>query len=357
MGCQFCYSSSYNRFRRDETRDQLAIRQILAGLETLRESELGIEYINWTGGEALLQYDRLPNIFRRAHELGFKNILSTNCMFSAISGLGDRHDRDVSNARFSAYLWELEPVLDWIAVSWDSADPGINNDVMRLRRNGKGGSPLHYEDVQAFLEIYRQNQYNFGLKINTLVTAKNFGPAVLDVGNFLQGLRCIWKLIQFNPRECPPEHRKEYEVSHKDFALMFAAATEWYHGRPGYEQLRIVQRVYSGSDEPHCVLVINTSGQVLLPKGEGHVPVASLFGTDKHCVPAADLRNSILANVLCEMQGTEVYHKHTTAEGRTPLQVFSERNRGMLVQSYPPNYHPNAEALQSNQTCCTGAVR
>ena len=117
MGCEFCYSSSYNRFRRHETCDRPDVDRILNGLRTLRAADLGIEYINWSGGEPLLQHERLPEIFRAAHELGFKNILSTNCMFSAVAGLGDPHDRAASNARFAAFLSKIEPFLEWLSIS------------------------------------------------------------------------------------------------------------------------------------------------------------------------------------------------------------------------------------------------
>jgi len=345
MGCPFCYSSSYNRFKRSESRDRMPLHKILAGLETLRDAGLGVEYINWSGGEPLLRHQELPTILRAARRLGFRNIVSTNGMFSAVPDLGDKHNRAVSNARFAAYMREgLEPWLDWLSVSWDSGDRGTNNGMMRKQPDGKAGSTHHYDDIQALLDLQRLHPHRFRLKVNTLITRANLNRGVLEMGDAFRELAVVWKLVQFNPRECPPESRRRYEIGDEAFQGIWEAVNARYSGAEGFEGLILAKRLYDGSDEPYCFLVVNTSGEVLLPKGEDHVKLAHLYDGAGDHVPPKLLRRRIANRLEEEIRRTQVYRNHSQNGRLSPQRVFARLNSKILIHSYPNS--------RSQMECC-----
>ena len=64
-----------------------------------------------------MRYKDLEIILPCSSELGFRNVVSTNGMFSAISGLGDPHDRVASVFRFGEFLDRVSPYLDWLALA------------------------------------------------------------------------------------------------------------------------------------------------------------------------------------------------------------------------------------------------
>ena len=335
MGCEFCYSSSYNRFNRRETRDRLSLEQIEGGITALRAARLGIDAINWSGGEPLLRHGDLPAIVRASARAGFRNILSTNGMFSVFPEIGHRTDRNESDRRFRKYLVEgLAPHLEWLSLSWDSADRHVNNAVMRLAAGRKKASRHHYDDVLSVVRMYRELGPPFRLKVNTLVSQKNHRSGVLEIGEHLRGLDVVWKLIQFNPRECPEEFREEHLLSTSAFEAVLDEARARYGGQEGFDGLRISSRFYDGAGEPYCFLVINTSGQILLPKGEAHVALARLYGPDGHARLPERVREEVLQRLTEEVAGTETYRLSSGGGALSPLQVFCDRNRDILEGSY-----------------------
>ncbi len=335
MGCEFCYSSSWNRYRRDSVRDQASMADIERGLARLAASGLGIKYINWSGGEPLLRRAELPAVLEASSRSGFGNILSTNGMFSVFPDVGDPHDRATSNRRFRAYVEkQLAPWLEWLAVSWDSADPMVDNDVMRLAADGRRGSRFHCDDVLAIIEIYRSLEPRFRLKINTLVSRQNYRSGVLEIGDHLADLDVTWKLIQFNPRECPKDFRSKYWLETEEFLRLVEEARQRFEGRPGFERLRIARRVYDGAGEPYCFLVVNTSGEVLLPKGEQHVPLARLYGQGVEGLSATAWRDALLQKLETEIAGTRTCTEDQSPGHLTPLQLFARRNLEILEHSY-----------------------
>lgn len=336
MGCPFCYSSSWNQFQRKEMREKLPLQKILDGLEILRDMNLGIEVINWSGGEPLLRHEDLSIVFHRSRALGFRNVLSTNCMFSAVPGLGDRQNRALSNETFDQFIrTKIEPWLDWMAVSLDSADINVNNNVMRLMPDGRQGSPAHFDDVRSLIDLYRANRYRFQLKINTIVTSKNIDSGVEDIGELLVDLPCVWKLVQFNPRECPPQNRRDFEISTDEFLRRLRSCQLRYEGKPGFERLFITKRIYDGRHEPYCFFVINATGDILLPYGEDHLKLGSLYAT----VPALALRELIVAAVEQQLRDSDTYLKCSVNGTLSPTEVFRNLNRAILRDSYPAPRH------------------
>lgn len=335
MGCPFCYSSSYNRLLRREADDRVTLRQVQAGLQTLDKANLGIELINWSGGEPLLRHKELPALLKSSRAHGFRNVVSTNAMFSVIPEIGDRNDRIRSNERFHAFLKELEPYLDCLAVSLDSADKEINNNVMRLRPNGAQGSDEHFDDVRSLIGLFRANKYGIRLKINTIVTRKNIDQGVEDIGELLVDLPCVWKLVQFNPRECPPENRRQFELSTDEFLRGYNSCVSRYQNRSGFSKLTIARRVYDGSGEPYCFLVINTSGQILLPRGESHVPLARLSFVSTNDAGAVQLHHELAIAIDREIRHTDTYSKFSRHGQLGSTDVFSLRNRDIFKGSYP----------------------
>ena len=331
MGCPFCYSSSWNQFKREESRTRVSVEKIHAGLGALREAGLGIEIINWSGGEPLLRYKDLFDILRRSRTLGFKNIISTNCMYSEIAGLGDRRNRARSNERFERFIRDrIGPWLDWMAISLDSADPAINNNIMRLRPDGRGGSPTHFEDVRSFLDLHRATPFTPRLKVNTVVTRRNIDSGVEEIGELLRDIPCVWKLVQFNPRECPPSNRREFEIPTDEFLRRLEACKARYQGMRGWQGLEITSRVYDGMDEPYCFLVINAAGEILLPYGEKHIPLASI--SDPH----ERIKEKLVTQIRHHLRDTDTYRKCGASCALDPIQVFSDLNRRIMEGSYSP---------------------
>jgi hypothetical protein len=117
-------------------------------------------------------------------------------------------------------------------------------------------------------------------------------------------------------------------------ARLLDIARERYEGKPGFEGLHIASRFYDGSDEPYCFLVVNTSGQVLLPKGEEHVVLANLCGSQSEPTSATALRERVLGRLVEEVGGTETYRRLSRGGALTPVEVFCGRNLHILDDSY-----------------------
>jgi predicted cytidylate kinase len=90
------------------------------------------------------------------------------------------------------FLEANQKYLDWIAVSIDSLNPERNIEIGRAI---SGNTPLSIEYYKRILD--RIKHYDYGLKINTVVTSKNFSENLSELIEYAQPKR--WKVFQALP--------------------------------------------------------------------------------------------------------------------------------------------------------------
>ena len=328
MGCEFCYSSSWNQ-KRYQGKNLLdpSVMEIHKALTLLKMADIGVNYINWTGGEPLRRHADLKVILPQAKKLNFNNIVSTNCMFTPLFKNPDNKPID----NFSKYIMDINSSLSFLSISWDAADKDFNNNIMRRNVSNTGGSKYHFDDVHTFLEMYRSNSYDFKLKVNTLVSSVNYNPVknidqISGIYDVIKDLDCIWKLIQFNPRECPNEYKFKYGIQKEIFLSLFNKLSE--KSKSDTNSCIVTKRIYEGNNEPYCFLVINTPGDVLLPKGEKHIPLVNIYNYKGSHV---DFKNEISEKITEELKKTETYNESAyNGNRKSPITVFSNLNRNIL---------------------------
>jgi predicted cytidylate kinase len=82
--------------------------------------------------------------------------------------------------------------LDWIAVSIDSINPETNIEIGRAI---SGKTPLSIEFYKSIIDKIKN--YGYGLKINTVVTNRNFSENLSELIEYAQPKR--WKVLQALP--------------------------------------------------------------------------------------------------------------------------------------------------------------
>jgi MoaA/NifB/PqqE/SkfB family radical SAM enzyme len=380
LGCRFCYSSSWNLNREDLAKlSNPSVDDIKKGLNLLKKSELGVEYINWTGGEPLLRKDDLPKILEYSRLLGFKNIISTNSNLSDLNFY--------SPDKYFEYLDTIADSLDVLSVSLDSSDQETNDQEMRVKydKEHKFASKTksaHFQDCKALIEEFKKRRFPFSLKINTLVTKKNKN----HLHGFVELLRdvpCIWHLIQFNPRQCPPEAINEFslgnvelgdEPSKEEIKRRDEAATEEFKTivmdierevelseKPC--KFFITTRLYDGSTNPYCFLVINTDDHVLLPYGEEHKVVGTLpIRTNKNVESpdnyASEWLESLTNSIVKECENATSFKLCETDRKRI-IKQFNDSNAKVLARYLHPTaaLHHSTESLQILRHCLVTTIQ
>jgi MoaA/NifB/PqqE/SkfB family radical SAM enzyme len=313
LGCQFCYSSSWNYNRiKGKYLHVLSADKIKSGIDKLYKLGLDTKYISWTGGEVLLLKDNLKEIFKYSSQKGFKNVLTTNGMFTPLFKNKDT---------FKKYLFDLAPYLDWISLSLDGEDEESNNN-MRLDINGKP-SKYHYKDVLETLNMVKSLNYPFKIKITTVVSSKNY-KKINGILKNIKDIDCVWKLVQFNPRECPPEHRKEYQIElGKYIKVVDEISKEKELIYPG-SKIRIGKRIYSGDNEPYCILILNSSGDILLPKGEEHIKLSNIFEKTK------EVKKELSEKIHLGFESSKLFEKSVGPDNNINLLTYFYRSNQMV---------------------------
>lgn len=316
LGCQFCYSSSWNKkhWQNDKNILQLSIDEIKSGLDNLVNLNLGIKYISWTGGEIMLRNRELKEILEHSTSLGFQNILTTNGMFTPVF-----KDRRI----FKEYLLSIKDNIDWIALSLDGEDEESNN-LMRLDLKGNS-SKHHFKDVISTLELIKELNSPFKIKINTVVTSKN-KDKIVGILKLIKEYDCVWKIVQFNPRECPKEYRNSYNISKEEFINVVEEVKRQKEILYANNKIKIGQRTYNGNNEPYGMFIINSNGDILLPSGEDHLLLGNIY--DK------DITNKSILSILSNhLTISNSYKKARNLNGkldintyfyRANLQIFNE---------------------------------
>lgn len=127
----------------------------------------GITKINFAGGEPLLHKD-LTYLLKMAKDIGFTISIVTNATL-----LNEHKLKEMSN------------YVDWIGISVDSSDEGIQKQLGR----GNGKHVGHVRKVSEFVR-----KYGMKLKINTTITKLNYSE---DMTQFILSLHPErWKVFQ-----------------------------------------------------------------------------------------------------------------------------------------------------------------
>lgn len=334
LGCEFCYSSSHNMYRRNSIVPKLSNDDLISGLRLLNTLDVGLKYINWTGGEPLIRLaaecrhpgriqveSRFEDVLRAATKFGLRNILCTNGNFSAFG---------ITRDNFTDFLRRVAGTLDWIAVSLDAVDEQLNDEVIRRPAGNwprqKGTSP--YRDVAHLLNCFRRGEIPQRLKLNTVVSRKNLHH-LAEIAKSLGDLPCVWKIIQFNPRECPPDKRREYEITQDEFQFAVDDAKRVLKSLDGLHQdFRVALRTYDGSGEPYCCLISNTRGELFMPIGERHEVLGNI-------VKVADGTQLLSAGMLRERLWQQLQDTGLAQAGpMDAFEAFSRRNEAIWQRSY-----------------------
>ena len=171
MKCRFCFATFQDVGQEDLPDGHLSRKEALAVVEVLVKA--GFNKINFAGGEPIL-CPWLPDLMRRAKELGFTTSIVTNGSFVT-----------------PEWLNRVDGCLDWAAVSIDTVDPEKLSLMGRTTRKG----PLSEANYLRVMDMLRQR--GIRLKINTVVTRINYNE---DLAGFIAKAEPErWKLFQVLP--------------------------------------------------------------------------------------------------------------------------------------------------------------
>ena len=214
---------------------------------------IGCEYINLSGGEPLLN-PYWEEFIGLCCENSITPILSTN-------GL------NLSNLKHDTLQ-----KLGVLAIPIDGPNPSINDSI---RCDG------HFAKIIDLVNEYKEGDFPFALKINTLITKTNIQN--LDpIANFLlNDSRIIWKLFQASSRG---NYNRNYEV-----------------GVSNDEFLRFVKK-YTTIDDRKCkvlylcadsaveYLIVSPGGDIFLPEFDRYHHIGSI--NDPQIVELINIANS-----------------------------------------------------------------
>ena len=180
--CKFCY-----RILTEKENDIEKNKKILDLL-----SELSINKISWTGGEALL-YPNIIELLKISKSYGIINNLLTN-------------GKLLSKEK----IIELEPYLDYITLSYDSN----NDDTYKIMGRGE----KHGKNTIQSLDFIKESNIKIKIKINTLVSKIN-KDEIIYIGRILEKYNIErWRLFKFIPlRNDAINNSKNFEISDEEF--------------------------------------------------------------------------------------------------------------------------------------------
>lgn len=169
MRCKFCFATFQDVKQSILPKGHLPKEEAIEVV--LHLAEIGFEKITFAGGEPTL-CPWLPDLITTAKEHGLTTMIVTN---------GSRLTDD--------FLHTNREHLDWIAVSIDSLIASTN---IATGRAIVGKTPLQLEYYTSLVD--RIKQHGYGLKLNTVVSSKNYLEDMSDFIRYAKPKR--WKLLQ-----------------------------------------------------------------------------------------------------------------------------------------------------------------
>lgn len=191
MRCKFCFATFQDVKHSILPKGHLPKEQ---SIEVVRHlAEIGFEKITFAGGEPTL-CPWLPDLMETAKDAGLTTMIVSNG-----SKLTD------------AFLEANRNRLDWIAISIDSLSSETN---IATGRAISGKTPLLLDYYIALVD--RIKQYGYGLKINTVVSSKNYTENMSEFIRYAKPKR--WKLFQVLPIEGQNDSNiEEFKISDEQF--------------------------------------------------------------------------------------------------------------------------------------------
>lgn len=184
MDCRFCFSDWREKSHVINTGEaKSAIKQLTA---------LGLEAINFTGGEPLMRHD-VVELLQYAKSLGLKVIVSTNGIL------------------LKQYLPSISRYIDYIGLPLDSSEPIIPNSIRQTK-----AAINHHSLILELIDIIKNNYPHIGIKINTLVAKPNL-KSIDHIGKLIDGKVVSWKLSQFVPASYGLKHTKDFAITDKEY--------------------------------------------------------------------------------------------------------------------------------------------
>lgn len=191
MRCKFCFATFQDVKSSILPKGHLPEKEAVKVVKEL--AKFGFEKITFAGGEPTL-CPWLSKLIRTAKEHGLTTMIVTN---------GTRLT--------DAFLKENKPFLDWIALSVDSLDHEINRNSGRAITGKKAIEIEEYKQI-----VDKIKSYDYGLKINTVVHAKNYLENLTEFIQYANPIR--WKVFQVLPIVGQNDNQiDEFKITQKDF--------------------------------------------------------------------------------------------------------------------------------------------
>ncbi|WP_161499418.1 viperin family antiviral radical SAM protein [Flavipsychrobacter stenotrophus] len=193
MRCKFCFATFQDVKHSILPKGHLPKEQAIEVI--LQLAEIGFEKITFAGGEPTL-CPWLPELIATAKEAGMTTMIVTNG--SKVS---------------DTFLEANKHTLDWIAVSIDSLNADTNISTGRAIA---GNTPLTLDYYASLVD--RIKQHGYGLKINTVVSSKNYNEHMNEFIRYAKPKR--WKLLQVLPIAGQNDLKiNEFKISDEQFRL------------------------------------------------------------------------------------------------------------------------------------------
>lgn len=233
MNCRFCFSN-WRDGEKEMSTDK--VKRIISKLK-----HLGLEAINFTGGDPLLRSD-LEEILRYCKELSLTTIISTN-------GILIQNYKEILN------------YLDFINLPLDSINKEIHNEMRPCFMEN------HHGYILDLINEINKKYSNIKIKINTMVSKKNI-ETILLLGEKLKNKIATWKLSQFLDGGFGKAHKEEFDISFADYIKLVKKCIN------KYKEINIIGLPAKKKDD-YC-LIISPNGHLLKPNNNNLIDLGKI---------------------------------------------------------------------------------